>query len=130
MERRIGVKIKKYHNFNESTVEKIDIITSIQAIFEIYPTYFEVLKYLKNNLIGKEVEFIPKKNYLSGGKFQEKSPSVKMLIKDVLLDTDSYIFFFLDDTNRYPVNEYQDIKYTKSINRTITVEDPYGEEDW
>ena len=114
--------IIKYHEFNES-LENLNMSKSLMDISDELITYDRVLEYIKEELIGKEVTF-----------YELKGNEITGKIIDITLHHFNLKFiFYVEDWNKYGkgyiVDEYWPIKWTKIINRNITKEDPYGEED-
>lgn len=110
--------IFNFHKFNEA-LETLNMSRSLFDISDELITYDKILEYIKNELIGKEVTF-----------YELKGNEIKGKIKNIALHPFNLQFiFYVDDGKKYIIDEHWPIKWTKDINRKITEDDPYGEEE-
>ena len=118
--------IKKFKTYilHESIDSKKEVITvkkSIEDIFDELNDHDDVFDYLKKELIGKNVEFYAEKPNVRDVK------RYRGVVEDIVSRNG---FHFIVKGDDHWVFDSNPMKWKKTINRIITDEDPYGEEEW
>ena len=99
----------------------VEISRSLFDIGDELITYDKVLEYIKKELVGKEVTLYDK----NGDKITGEVMSIFLHPR-----TFQFVFYIENDHYlKYIVDENKPIKWKTTIDRKITKEDPYGEED-
>ena len=120
-------------NFSSYIKESVENITISRSIYDIsyeLPTYYQILEYLKKEIVGKVVNVTCCRLTPLRIWYDEADIDVN----DVMLDERKYEFHFfgrMDEGHEedFIIPEKSTITWTKTINRNINELDPYGEED-
>ena len=119
--------ITQFKNYIKEAVDTIKMERSISDIDDELMYYDAIFDYLRKEMIGKTVKVERVFNYRD--KMQYVYNDIDINVDDVKME--NYTFHFIDKNGSdFIIPDYAKMTWYKLIDRVVSDQDPYGEEDW